>query len=803
MSDHEGGFDTCLSNELASLECRLTAEHGRELQALRQKVFRLEGENSLLRQELRSLAPESTDVVWASYATEEFTADQSPSAEKDCRSSISTKAVSRTKEGAENEQGSTLPIRLTAACASLGIEDGLQPPSTSGIRSEPLSGVKSEPCPPGVPLPNCEPPQLLKAETTALPGRTSRASSMQSSQLEQKRTSQCSHNSAGTSVDAGFELLPEWRMDAKRTQRRRSNSVFALMPAQHGELLCGHGTINVQDEDSILQSIMMQPSSITHLCWGCVGLALILFDVVIIPLEFLEPKETPFTTTMWWIIRIFWTLDIGRAFVTGRFGSNGELEMRFRKVAILYAKSWRLPVDLLTVLCDWVILLQSNTSGATLTSLWLTRFVRIIRLLRVAKISEIENFIAEYISTESGALIVQMLKMMLVLVVTAHIIACIWYKVGTSAGDSITPAGWVVHFGLQDAELGYRYAWAFHWSLAQFTGENVFAPQNHTERSFAVCVLLITFVLSALFVSSVTTSMTRLTIVAGKQPLQLVALRRYLFDQRISTSLLVRMQRNAQQALLEKKRAPPELLAQISEPLRTEFHFELHSPALLQHPFLLYYHETNPACIRTLCHVAISPLPLLRGDIIFSENETPAHPRMLFLTSVGMLTYHVNGEQPQVLSGGQWMCEAVLWTTWVHCGTLVSEAHCKLLQLDAEKFRTIMSRIPTRDASKYGSAYIQKLNRVDRARLSDIWMPDYEDIMSNALPLARHLLRWSSRRLSTASGSSKMPGMPGSPLAVRARSGSFSQSTIRSNTQKVSDEGTDTDPLYQSQTSLE
>merc|ERR1712113_961084 len=104
----------------------------------------------------------------------------------------------------------------------------------------------------------------------------------------------------------------------------------------------------------------------------------------------------------------------------------------------------------------------------------------------------------------------------------------------------------------------------------------IIEPRSGGERLFTMLVLLLTFLLSALFVSSITTSMTRLMIVAGKQSSQLVALRRYLFGLHISASLIVRMQRNAQHVLAEKKKTAPDVLALISETLQVEYHYELY-----------------------------------------------------------------------------------------------------------------------------------------------------------------------------------------------------------------------------------
>merc|ERR1719433_34259 len=124
--------------------------------------------------------------------------------------------------------------------------------------------------------------------------------------------------------------------------------------------------------------------------------------------------------------------------------------------------------------------------------------------------------------------------------------------------------------------------------------------------------------------------MTRLAMVTGKQSSQLVALRSHLFDLRAPPALVVRMQRNAQRALEERKNCAPELLEMISEPLRKELHFEVFAPVLFTHPFFAFYRDVNPAGVRRLCHSAVQQLHFMRGDVIFGDYETPPCPSMLF-----------------------------------------------------------------------------------------------------------------------------------------------------------------------------
>merc|ERR1712137_889532 len=95
--------------------------------------------------------------------------------------------------------------------------------------------------------------------------------------------------------------------------------------------------------------------------------------------------------------------------------------------------------------------------------------------------------------------------------------------------------------------------------------------------------------LATIIVSRLTSSMTRLYILSNTQAQQLAALRRYLGENGISSRLAVRVQRNAQHAIMEMQRFMPEekvdLLALVSEPLRMELHFELLCPVFGVHPF--------------------------------------------------------------------------------------------------------------------------------------------------------------------------------------------------------------------------
>merc|ERR1712070_856224 len=82
-----------------------------------------------------------------------------------------------------------------------------------------------------------------------------------------------------------------------------------------------------------------------------------------------------------------------------------------------------------------------------------------------------------------------------------------------------------------------------------------------------------------------------------------------------------------------------ELLHVVSEPLRVEMHFEMYAGQLKVHPFFAQYMEEYPQSMRRICHCAMSTLLMDPGDVIFSEGEVPAQPKMYFVNK-GRLAYN-------------------------------------------------------------------------------------------------------------------------------------------------------------------
>jgi hypothetical protein len=546
-----------------------------------------------------------------------------------------------------------------------------------------------------------------------------------------------------------FTLLPIWITE--RVTRRRGKVLDGMGTFQTGSLA---GSIAIPQhgrDDEMFEKIVGKPSSAFHILWTACCLALIIKDAVLVPLEVFELMDMDPTGPLSLVSLCFWMLDVANSFRTGYITSEGVLEMRISKVTRRYIKTW-MALDLSWVMCDWVVLFRRwlFDPGKDIDALAkVARSLVMLRLMRVPKVTRLAGFLSEHIRSEMTNVIVGIAKIVVFLIWMAHLVACAWYAIGVRMGSAtIGPDTWVAKNGLERESMATRYVWSLHWSLAQFVGENLFEIHSVAEHVFATLILFLAFIFSALFVSSITTAMTKISVITSTLAGQNLQLRRYLADNGISNSLSMRVRRNAQHAVDERKKQAPEesieLLQLVSEPLRVELHFELRGPFLLSHPFFENYEEVNPAGLRELCHSALLPEKASHGDIMFSNGETPTRPRMYFVTGSVVFHYHRhdNGDPTdkesgvQILNAGTWVGEPVLWTSWTHQGQLRVKDDCTILVLDAEQFQKIVSPYPTPHANNYGEAFVDALNNAGVENLTDTAFPEREmqNVLAHAFP---------------------------------------------------------------------
>ena len=461
----------------------------------------------------------------------------------------------------------------------------------------------------------------------------------------------------------------------------------------------------------ILQAMVLPPDGKRRLFWLVFSLLLIAYDMVMVPLSVFELDTSSFETAVTVFSATFWTIDFILAFFVGYYVS-GSLELRPHMTALNYMKTWMM-ADLILLAFEWTdVIISEMPSLPSLIrasrSLRILRFLRSAKLLRAAKLPSFMKSIPFISRSEYITLSLGILKQLLFILFINHTIASVWYLLGQNNG-------WLYTYEIPTNDWWYTYLITLHWSLTQFTPASMTVqPTNIHERGFNVAVVIFALVTFSSFVSSITNLMTHLRNLESAEAIMFSKLEDFMQSRKFSFYLTVRVRRYLEQRLAEKRSKPEEgdiiLLERLSEPLKMEVHFEMHSPTLTKHALFFAYSRLNEPAVMKLCHSAVKTILLSGEDYLFAKGETA---KSMFFVLSGSLTYTMEIGAPTPVQAPAFFTEMVLWAPWSHNGTMRAKTDCKILLLDAEKFHDVVFHAQNcqLEVCKYAERAIHILNK--------------------------------------------------------------------------------------------
>jgi len=483
-----------------------------------------------------------------------------------------------------------------------------------------------------------------------------------------------------------YETWLELFNEAIIEERRASMQSYS---AQKSRMSVHNGKVTIESTTTfskIMQALMMEPDGKRRLIWLLFSLLLIAYDMIMLPLSVYQLDISAFEGPMTVFSATFWTLDFILAFFVGYYVS-GTLELRPQMTAKNYARTWMMP-DLLLVLFEWVDAaipdLPSLPSLVRSTrSFRILRFLKSTKLLRAAKLPGFFRYFPFISRSEYITLSLGIVRHLLGILFINHLIASFWYLLGQD------PGGWLEVYEIPVGNWWYSYLITLHWSLTQFTPAAMdVGPQTLPERAFNVAVVIFALVTFSSFVSSITNLMTHLRNLESAEAILFSKLEDFMQSRKFSFYLTIRVRRYLDQRLAEKRSRPEEqdieLLQRLSEPLKMEVHFEMHSPTLTKHPLFFAYSRLNEPAMMKLCHAGLKTTQLSGDDYLFTKGETA---KLMYFAMSGSLTYTKEEEPaPYPVQAPAYFSEMVLWCPWTHCGWMRAKTDCKLLCLDAAKF---------------------------------------------------------------------------------------------------------------------
>mmetsp|Transcript_33862 Transcript_33862/g.79165 ORF Transcript_33862/g.79165 Transcript_33862/m.79165 type:complete len:1027 (+) Transcript_33862:66-3146(+) len=472
---------------------------------------------------------------------------------------------------------------------------------------------------------------------------------------------------------------------------------------------------------------MIRPDSERRLLFDGLCLFVLLFDVVFTPyyLTWKDAVSDTIALPVLILTTTFWTLDLFLSFFTGSFNEEGLVEMRFKKVAKRYLRTW-FPADFLCVAADLVNLLPFLISGGNPSSassiarflrmVKLARFLRVVGMVRMLRVLQAFNMYMEAELSESWRMVVRILQISGFLIWMGHLCACAWYAIGTGAPRGEVNESWI------DTPLGrngyiydnlgpsYQYVLAYQWGLAQLVlGSHDVIPMNLMERVFTIVCNLFGLIFGGTLISILSTTLIDLKEINQEKAAKMRTLKDFLLQHQVDIGVRLRILHQVRDRVKQRDRILVEkdvkALQVLSHPLLRELRYNLFTPHLLKHTMFRAWGCVEGEILKHLCgESGIEYLFFLPDDELFSAGE--AANAGYHLVS-GELNYHF--EMRSILAGmtattmqlvptassavvpkedvrveassGTWLCEAAWWCIWYHVGTATATEPSTLLSL--------------------------------------------------------------------------------------------------------------------------
>jgi hypothetical protein len=479
---------------------------------------------------------------------------------------------------------------------------------------------------------------------------------------------------------------------------------------------------------TISQALLINPSCQGRVCWDVAGMFLICYDMLAIPITIsFEPEEHGFTTFMGWTTLLFWTCDVFGSLFTGYY-ENGKLVMKQSKIIKQYLKGW-FWIDMIVVGPDWVMKFMGSMSNvAGLGRILRTaRIMRILRMLRLMKLKKLLALVYDLIDSEYMWIVVSLIRLLAMLLVMNHMVACAWFLVGRLSKGSYAK-NWLQDSGMTpvwDEDLGWRYLTSLHWSITQFTPASMdISATNSMERLFSIAILFWALVCLSSVIGNVSASMTALRNMSSDEMQKFWMLRRYFKQKQISRDLSERIIKYLEYECTAKKDVVPNtkvaLLKEVSENLRLELANEMNGPILTCHPFFKYISTEIPAMMFRLCNIVKATM-YAADDVAFLAGDEGA---AMYFFKQGRFEYKlVDGHALDTPLGPKtWASEAVLWTVWRHRGSLTALEPSEVTEIRPQPFLEVfrMHPRPWNLGRQYGAQFVEYMNCINRTALTDV-----------------------------------------------------------------------------------
>jgi len=587
----------------------------------------------------------------------------------------------------------------------------------------------------------------------AAPALMPRQSEVSSFPMRSAPTGRQAKGKSASEEQIDTEVLPAWRAQPVHRCSVSSMSMASIKSKQMPFGGVGSGSFHPARKNtdgthvvfqemicttSPIRHIVLHPSSWQRVLWDALSLLVVAYDVLTLPLLAFGFDHLKVAHVLRNLTTAFWTLDIFVTFITG-FHKRGVIVCLPVEIAKRYLFRAFI-LDLGIVVVDWIMLsveegVSSSSSAVDIARLGkmfrVIRLLRILRLLRAIKFVDLsmkfgDLIMAVTVQSRSIFELLGIIRLMLLVVVANHFIACSWYALGE---DAPLERSWLQQLDLEEDGMLYRYAVSFHWTMSQFTpAPNNFHPINMKERYFAIGVLLFGFTMVSSFLGSITSLLTHIRNSAVKRTEEDMRVREFLSQNNVSLQLGNRIITYLRQRQAETKKRILEEDARgfqdLPVSLRMELRFEVYYSLLETHPLMSAIAVRDQGFICSACDDVMSQKYLAKGHELF---HVGTESRSVFASITSGLQYRwftpLDEAVETAIAPDDWICEGALWMKWVHRGQATAKVACTVACLSADGFRVLAPRHPAvfELSRTYARLFVERLRRVRPEARLDTW----------------------------------------------------------------------------------
>lgn len=167
-----------------------------------------------------------------------------------------------------------------------------------------------------------------------------------------------------------------------------------------------------------------------------------------------------------------------------------------------------------------------------------------MRLLRVFKLRKLLYQIEEFIMSDIVNAIISFLKVIVIILLIAHWIACLFYYIGSIELDN-SPLCWLTIAKMQDSSTYDKYVVSLYWAFTTMTtvGYGDIAPYTMNEKIYAIFSMLIACGVFAYVVGSIETIARRQSTMASVFKEKILHVNQFLMYKQIPKYLRLKVRR--------------------------------------------------------------------------------------------------------------------------------------------------------------------------------------------------------------------------------------------------------------------